>query len=289
MLKPVVRPREHRPPFVPDDLLVMQEADPQQAVEHFARELRCVPDVRDLEARHQFEGFGPVGARVAGDRGFGVALGPVLHVAGFGGPAAVQAGAVAPFGIELDSVRRIGHHQLRLALAQQPRHGFRAGRVAAEDAMRCLPQSHRSPGRDTGFSGSGGTRRSPSSSSASASRSSISLGSKPVRLRSKSASLSSCSSRASSSSSQSAHVDRAVHHQAEGLHLRRRPLVAEDHRDCGRVAAGPRSQLARSLQAQVTVHDLAVAAGQHGDLEAELADAAHMRSTAASFLRGLRA
>ena len=66
----------------------------------------------------------------------------------------------------------------------------------------------------------------------------------------------------------------AVHHQPEGLHLRRRPLVAEDHGDCGRVAAGPRAQLARGLQAQMAVHHLAVAAGEHRDLEAELADAA---------------
>ena len=138
MLIPVVRPREDRPALVPDDLLGVEEADPQQAVQHFAREHRCVPDVGDLEARHQFEGFGPIGAGVAGDGGFGVALGALLHVAGLGRPAAVQAGAIAPFGIELDAVRRIGDHQLRLAVAQQPRHILRAGanRRTARDACR---------------------------------------------------------------------------------------------------------------------------------------------------------
>ena len=101
MLIPVVRARENRPALVPDDLLRIQKADPQQAVEHFAREDGRVPDVGDLKTRHQFEGLRPVGARVAGDGRFGVALGPVLHVAGLGGPAAVQPGAVTPFGIEL--------------------------------------------------------------------------------------------------------------------------------------------------------------------------------------------
>ena len=37
----------------------------QQAVEHLSRELRCVPDVGHLEARHQHEGFRPVRSRVA--------------------------------------------------------------------------------------------------------------------------------------------------------------------------------------------------------------------------------
>jgi hypothetical protein len=32
MLKPVVGPGERRPPFVPDDLLMMHKANPQQAV-----------------------------------------------------------------------------------------------------------------------------------------------------------------------------------------------------------------------------------------------------------------
>jgi len=39
MLEPIVRPREHRPPFVPDDLLMMKKADPKEPVEYFPREL----------------------------------------------------------------------------------------------------------------------------------------------------------------------------------------------------------------------------------------------------------
>src|ERR1039458_7718191 len=47
-----------------------------------------VPNVGDLQAGHESKRVGPVGARVAGDRGFRMAFGPVLHVAGFGGPIA---------------------------------------------------------------------------------------------------------------------------------------------------------------------------------------------------------
>ena len=64
-----MRPGENRPAFVPDDLLRIQEADPQQAVQNLAGEFRGVPDVSDLEAGHQGEGLRPVGAGVAGDRG----------------------------------------------------------------------------------------------------------------------------------------------------------------------------------------------------------------------------
>jgi hypothetical protein len=34
-----MRPREHRTSLVPDDLLMVQEADPQQAIQNLAREL----------------------------------------------------------------------------------------------------------------------------------------------------------------------------------------------------------------------------------------------------------
>jgi len=65
---------------------------------------------------------------------------------------------------------------------------------------------------------------------------------------------------------------RPIHQQAEGFHLRFAPLIAEDHRDGTRVAAGPRSKLARRLQPEMAVHDLAVAARQDGDFEPELPD-----------------
>ena len=38
MLVPVVGPRKHRAALVPDDLLGIEEADAQQAVQDFARE-----------------------------------------------------------------------------------------------------------------------------------------------------------------------------------------------------------------------------------------------------------
>jgi hypothetical protein len=60
-----VRAGEHGAPFVPDDLLVMEKADAEQTIEHFARELAGVPHVSDLETRHQRESFRPVGARIA--------------------------------------------------------------------------------------------------------------------------------------------------------------------------------------------------------------------------------
>jgi len=53
--------------------------------------------------------------------------------------------------------------------------------------------------------------------------------------------------------------------------------------------ARPRSQLARCLQAQMPVHHGSVAACEHRALEAVLRNDPHMRSTAASFLRGFRA
>ena len=225
-----------------------------------------VPDVRDLEARHQFESFGPIRPGVAGDGGFGVALRALLHVAGLGRAAAVQAGAITPLGIELDAVRRVGHQQLRLAILQEPRH-IAPALVELPHSTRCLPQSHRSPRREAGIRWKGGAAFA-SSSSGSASRPSISFGSKPVRLRSKSAALSSCKLDREQFLIPRGPRDGAIHHQAECLHLGLRPLVAEDHRNFGD------AQLACGFQPQVAVHDLAVAACQHGDLEAELANAA---------------
>jgi hypothetical protein len=49
MLKPVVRPRENGPPLIPNDLLMMKESNPQQAVENLASENGRMPDVRNLK------------------------------------------------------------------------------------------------------------------------------------------------------------------------------------------------------------------------------------------------
>ena len=62
-------------------------------------------------------------------------FGAVLHVAGFRRPAAIQSGAIPPFGIELDPVGRVGHHQERLAFAQQARHVRLFGSVPAQYAV----------------------------------------------------------------------------------------------------------------------------------------------------------
>ena len=67
-----------------------------------------------------------------------------------------------------------------------------------------IPQSHRSPVRDAGVSGNGGT--SSSAALGCSVKASISRASKPVSVRSKSSACRSPNSAASSSISQSAHV-----------------------------------------------------------------------------------
>ena len=112
------------------------EADAQQPIQHLSRELRSMPDVGNLEARHEGERIGPIGARIAGDRGFGVTSGALLQVAWLGRAVAVEACAIAPLRVEFDPVGRIGNHEPWLTLAQQARHGFRVRRVSAQHAMR---------------------------------------------------------------------------------------------------------------------------------------------------------
>ena len=118
MLIPVVCTREDGPTLVPNDLLRIQEPDTEQPVEDVARKDRCVPNVSDLETRDEFEGLRPVWARVAGNPRSRVPLAPIFHVAWLGSPAAVQTGAIPPFGVELNSVWWVRNHQQRLAFAQ---------------------------------------------------------------------------------------------------------------------------------------------------------------------------
>jgi len=44
-----MRSGEHGTPLVPNDLLVVQEADPQQAIEDLAGELRGVPHIAHFQ------------------------------------------------------------------------------------------------------------------------------------------------------------------------------------------------------------------------------------------------
>ena len=60
----------------------------------------------------------------------------------------------------------------------------------------------------------------------------------------------------------------SVHHESERFDLRLRPLIAENNRHLAD------AKLLSSFEAQVTINDLTIAAGEHRDLEAELADAA---------------
>src|ERR1700690_3863394 len=169
VLKPVQRPRQNRPLFVPDDLLVVYESDAQQSVENFPGELRGGPDIGDLKAGNQLEGFRPVSARVAGDGCLSVAFGPVFQVARLGGilrmgfagcltgwrplmtRSRVQAGAGSPLRVQFDSVRRVGDHEDRLAVAEGPRDVRRTQGIAAEDAMLVATVTAKPQVRDTGY------------------------------------------------------------------------------------------------------------------------------------------
>src|SRR5262249_39642846 len=117
------------------DLLMVQETNPQQAVEHLPRELGGVPDVSDLEARDKGERIRPIGARVRRNGSLGVALGAVLEVARLGRATAVEPGAITPLGVELDAIRGISHHQEWPAVTQNLRHRVRTGRIAAQHTV----------------------------------------------------------------------------------------------------------------------------------------------------------
>src|SRR4029077_13319753 len=64
VLEPIVGPGENRAPLVPDDLLMMDKFNPQQAIQNLAGELRGVPDVGYFQAGDQRKCVGPVGPRV---------------------------------------------------------------------------------------------------------------------------------------------------------------------------------------------------------------------------------
>ena len=53
MLEPIQGAREDRPSLVPDDLLVVKEANAQQTVQNFACKLRSVPDISNLKTGNQ--------------------------------------------------------------------------------------------------------------------------------------------------------------------------------------------------------------------------------------------
>src|ERR1700733_245625 len=99
MLKPVQRTRKHCAAFVPDNLLVVKKTNAKKAVEHLACEFARMPDISNLEARQQFEGFRPIGAGIARDRRLGVAFGAFLQVARLRRAVAVEASSIPPLRI----------------------------------------------------------------------------------------------------------------------------------------------------------------------------------------------
>ena len=227
-----------------------------------------MPDVGDLETRHQFKSIRPVGARVAGDRRFGVARRPMLHVAGLGRSAAVQPRPIPPFGVEFDPVGRVRDHQNWLAVAEQVRYGVRAGGVGAQDAvlmgrMATQPQVARPGHRVIGQWWRGivllvivreeqqivDFRR-------------IETGQAEVKV---------CLVQFLQLQSEQFLIPvrpcrRPVDQEAERFHLGRGPLIAKDDRHFGE------AQFASGLETQIPVHHFAVAADQTRNLEAELAN-----------------
>ena len=144
MLIPVVRAREHRAALVPNDLLWIQKADPQQPIQYLAREHGGVPHVSHLQAGHQRKGFRPVGPGIARNTRLTMALGTFLHVAGLGVPQPfkpARGGAnydslsysLQPNSRILASHRRARRPRPRPQLAPPPRTGaHRPPRVAPE-------------------------------------------------------------------------------------------------------------------------------------------------------------
>jgi len=127
----------------------------KQPRQDLRRESRGVPNVSDLQAGNQGEGLEPVGTRIRRDRGVRVALGPLLHIARFGGAVLIEAGSVAPLGVEFDPIRRVCHHQQRLRTPAS-RIVTSLSLVASAHSTRCGPRSHRSPGPEIGCSGTAG-------------------------------------------------------------------------------------------------------------------------------------
>jgi hypothetical protein len=178
--------------------------------------------------------------------------------------AAIQAGAVAPFGVQFDPIRRIGDHQERLALVEQVRDILRPRGVPAEDTVG--PAEPQVAGQGRRILRNWWCRIGPLL---------IGQGQEPVNL----AGVETCQVEVEVSFAQFLKFQgeqffvprspryRAVHQQPEGFHLGRRPLIAEDDGDF------VDAELARGLDAQVPVDDLAVAARQHRDLESKFPEA----------------
>jgi hypothetical protein len=78
-------------------------------------------------------------------------------------------------------------------------------------------------------------------------------------------------------------ADRPIHHQPKRFDLGRSPFVAENYRDL----IDP--QLARGLDAQMTIDDFAIGACQDRNLKPYSRMLLHMRSTTASFFLGFLA
>src|SRR5262249_9071412 len=82
------------------------------------------------------EGLGPVRARVFRDRCIAMAFCAAFHVRGFGRAMTIEASAIAPFRVELDTVGRVRHHQRWLDSSEHTGDILRRGPVAAEEWVR---------------------------------------------------------------------------------------------------------------------------------------------------------
>ena len=160
--------------------------------------------------------------------------------------------------------------------------------VASPHSTRCLPQSQRSPVRDTGFSGTGGASLAFSSSGI-ASRSSISLGLNPVRDRSEVRLVQFLQFQGEHFFVPIGPGYGAIHHQSEGFDLRIGPLIA-DHRNSGCVATRPGARAQAAFRPQMPVHHGPVASGENRNFQStrgccRTSDRPRRRSFAGSWRR----
>ncbi len=137
VLEPIQSARKYSSALVPDDLLVVEEADAEQAIEHFAREFALT---RAKRTRPRGEGTSAnasdQSARVSPEMVvFGAAPWALLHVRRLGRAMPIQPRTIPPLGIKFDAIGWICHHEPRLAFAEQTRHDLGTGRVSAEHAM----------------------------------------------------------------------------------------------------------------------------------------------------------
>ena len=120
MLPVVIAAAEHQPVLCPDDLGADGEARGDQAVGHSRCVQRAMPNIGHITWK-EGPGLAPVRAVVIQDLARSLGLG--------------RARLVAPRGIVLDAVGRVGHHEEWFDAAQEAPNHIGAGAVTADQPM----------------------------------------------------------------------------------------------------------------------------------------------------------